>query len=94
MWPGYVKGCFRSLNHFDRWLAERAGESSEARNYAKTRAIGQSPRQNLLWVAGFSRNSFFGFVVWKARCIWAGALMSQNSLLIDFIELHELAPVQ
>ena len=91
MWPGYVKGCFRSLKH---WLTESAGESSEAHNYAKTPAIGQSPSQNLLWGGGIFAEQLFGFGVWKARCIRVGALMPQKKLLIDFIDLHELTPVQ
>ena len=91
MWPGYVNGCFRSLKH---WLAESAGESSEAHDYAKTRAIGQSPRQKFIVGGGIFAEQLFGFVVWNARCIRAGALTSQKSPLVDFIDLHELAPVQ
>ena len=52
------------------------------------------PEPKLIVAGGILEQQLFGFVVWKARCIRAGALMSQKSLLIDFIELHELAPVQ
>ena len=84
-------GCSRSQNV---WRAGRVGKFSEALDYAKTPAIGQSPRQNLLCKAGIFEEQLFGFGVWKARCIRAGALVSQKILLIDFIDLHELAPVQ